>query len=99
VIAAPIGGVLDALREPLDGGKGRRFAAFAPPRAAARRGKPSKPAVAPRKPLIQPTAGKDTSLELSIEYPRDGAEVASTVCGTFVAGARARRTARRAAST
>jgi hypothetical protein len=91
VIAAPIGGVLDALREPLDGGKGRRFAAFAPAAAAAPAAKPGKPAAAPRKPLIQPTAGKDTSLELSIEYPRDGAEVASTVCGTFVAG-RARAT-------
>jgi len=93
VIAAPIGGVLDALREPLDGGKGRRFAAFAPAEstAAAPAAKPSKPAAAPPKPLIQPTAGKDTNLELSIEYPRDGAEVASTVCGTFVAG-RARAT-------
>ena len=94
VIAAPISGVLDALREPLDGGKGRRFAGFAPalpaePAAAA--AKPAKPAAAPRKPLIQPTAGKDTALELSIEYPRDGAEVSSTVCGTFVAG-RARAT-------
>jgi len=86
VIAAPIGGVLDALRDPLDGGKGRRFAAFAPAAApAAPAAKPVKPA-APRKPLIQPTAGKDTSLELSIEYPRDGAVVSNTVCGTFVAG-------------
>jgi hypothetical protein len=91
VIAAPIGGVLDALREPLDGGKGRRFAAFAPAAAAPPAAKPGKPVAAPRKPLIQPTAGKDTSLDLSIEYPRDGAEVASTVCGTFVAG-RARAT-------
>jgi von Willebrand factor type A domain len=93
VIAAPISGVLDALRDPLEGGKGRRFAAFAPASAAepAATATPAKPAAAPRKPLIQPMAGKDTALELSIEYPRDGAEVSSTVCGTFVAG-RARAT-------
>jgi hypothetical protein len=89
VIAAPIGGVVDALREPLDGGKGRRFAAFAPAGAAPPTAKAK--AAAPRKPLIQPTAGKDTNLELTIDYPRDGAAVSNTVCGTFVAG-RARAT-------
>ncbi len=36
--------------------------------------------------MIQPTAGKATNLDLSIEYPREGAQVSSTVCGTFVAG-------------
>jgi von Willebrand factor type A domain-containing protein len=80
VLAAPIGGVLDALREPLDGGKGRRFAAFAPAAGDAKSG------AAPRRSLIQPTAGKATNLELSIEYPRDGDQVTSTACGTFVAG-------------
>lgn len=87
VLAAPIGGVLDALREPLDGGKGRRFAAFAaaPPTDGVKAASPPAAAAA-RKSLIQPTAGKATSLELSIEYPRDGAEVSSSACGTFVAG-------------
>jgi hypothetical protein len=89
VLAAPIGGVIDALREPLDGGKGRSFAAFAPEAADA--AAPTAPEAAPspppaRKGLMQPTAGKATSLELSIEYPSDGAEVSSSACGTFVAG-------------
>jgi hypothetical protein len=89
VLVAPIGGVIDALHDPLDRGHGRRFAAFAP---AAERSTVAKPgAGAPPRALIQPTAGKDTSLDLAIEYPRDGAEVSTTVCGTFVAG-RARAT-------
>jgi hypothetical protein len=86
VLAAPIGGVLDALREPLDGGKGRRFAAFAAAAQTPGAKAASAPAAPARKSLIQPTAGKATSLELSIEYPRDGAEVSSSACGTFVAG-------------
>lgn len=87
VLAAPIGGVLDALREPLDGGKGRRFAAFASAAQASGAKADSSPATSrARKSLIQPTAGRATNLELSIEYPRDGAEVSSSACGTFVAG-------------
>jgi hypothetical protein len=87
VLAAPIGGVLDALREPLDDGKGRGFAAFAPAAQASGVAVASPPAPrAARKGLIQPTAGRATNLELSIEYPRDGAEVSSSACGTFVAG-------------
>ena len=87
VLAAPIGGVLDALREPLDGGKGRRFDAFASAAPAPGAQAAAPPAAASaRKGLIQPTAGKATNLELSIEYPRDGAEVSSSACGTFVAG-------------
>ncbi len=87
VLAAPIGGVLDALRDPLDGGKGRRFAAFAPAaEESPTTTKSTAPAATPGHRLIQAAAGKDTNLDLSIEYPRDGAEVSSTVCGTFVAG-------------
>src|SRR5262249_26335118 len=92
VLAAPIGGVPVAPRPPprarkgapLDAGKGRRFAELAPgvqppePGAAAARSDGHK--------LIQPTAGKATNLELSIEYPSDGAQVSSSACGTFVAG-------------
>jgi hypothetical protein len=90
VLAAPIGGALDALRDPIEGGKGRRFAEFAPAvqaSEAANANATAKPAAAPaRRGLIQPTVGKATNLDLSIEYPRDGAQVSSTVCGTFVAG-------------
>jgi hypothetical protein len=89
VLAAPIGGVLDALREPLEGGKGRRFAEFAPAvqtADGARAPAVAKSAAPARRGLIQPTAGKATNLDLEIEYPRDGAQVSSTVCGTFVAG-------------
>ena len=90
VLAAPIGGVVDALRQPLDGGNGRAFAAFAPGAA-----KPPAPAAVPtpralasaeRRALIQPMAGDATNLELEIEYPPDGAQVSTTVCGAFVAG-------------
>src|SRR5258706_1104398 len=82
VLAAPIAGVVDALRDPLDGGKGRRFAELAPKAdTASAAGQP-----AGRRGLIQPTSGKATHLELSIEYPRDGDQVSSTACGTFVAG-------------
>jgi hypothetical protein len=90
VLAAPIGGALDALRDPLEGGKGRRFAEFAPavsPSPAPGATAAAKPADADkRRGLIQPTTGKATNLDLAIEYPRDGAQVSSTVCGTFVAG-------------
>ena len=85
VLAAPIGGVLDALADPLDDGSGRGFAAFA--------SDPAEPeeeaAVAEtgqRGALLEAAAGDATHLELEIEYPPDGAEVSSTVCGTFVAG-------------
>ena len=84
VLAAPIGGVLDALHTPLDGGKGRRFAELAPAVQPAAPKSAASPAAG--RSLIQPTAGKGTNLELSIEYPRDGAQVSSTACGTFVAG-------------
>ncbi len=92
VLAAPIGGVLDALRQPLDGGDGRAFAAFVPdaekpPAPAAETARPLRaPAPVERRALIQPMAGNATNLELEIEYPPDGAEVSTTVCGTFVAG-------------
>jgi Mg-chelatase subunit ChlD len=85
VLAAPIDGVLEALVAPLDEGRGRSFAAFVSDRSA-----PGPDEAAPssdgRRTLIRAAAGEATHLDLEIEYPPDGAEVSSTVCGTFVAG-------------
>jgi len=92
VLAAPIGAVLEALRHPLDGGAGRAFAAFAPDDAAddaPARDDPAVPADdAPgsRGALLDPSPEEPVALELSIEYPPDGAQVDATVCGSFVAG-------------
>ncbi|MEM7411641.1 MAG: vWA domain-containing protein [Myxococcota bacterium] len=88
VLAAPIGGVLEALAEPLEGGAGSAFAAFAPGDA-----KPPEPTPTPtparkdgKRALLRPMDGDSTHIDLLIEYPPSGSEVESTVCGTFVAG-------------
>ncbi len=86
VLAAPIDGVLEALVSPLDEGSGRAFAAFASRDAVIESEEPAIVADDDRRPLIEAAAGDATKLELDIEYPPDGAEVASTVCGAFVAG-------------
>ncbi len=54
VLAAPIGGVIDALREPLDGGKGRRFAAFATRRLHLPRPRRTHPRSPPHQRLAAP---------------------------------------------
>jgi len=94
VLAAPIDGVLEALRDPLEGGDGRPFASYAPG-ASANQETPE--AVEPVETtssgvpeahgaLLRPVAGDATHLDLEIEYPPDGANVSPTVCGAFVAG-------------
>lgn len=97
---SPIGGVLDALRRPLDGGKGRPLAAFdgsdkwAKQQSAAARPTRGTPQVAPgraphhdvpdKAPQVSPSAQVPV-LELDIEYPNDGAVVGNP-SGAFVAG-------------
>jgi len=96
VLAAPIDGVLEALREPLEDGAGRPFASYASGASTAEaeaaapvekvEATPTADGEGDRGALLRPVAGDATYLELEIEYPPDGAEVSSTVCGSFVAG-------------
>jgi len=85
VLAAPIGGVLAALADPLDAGAGRVFAAFAgsaepPPAKAPQR------AEKPHMPLIASSDSGPTEVHLGIEYPAEGGVVADSICGVLVAG-------------
>ena len=87
VLAAPIDGVLEALERPLEDGRGTAFGHY-----SQNGDSPAKAATAvaanddERPPLLDAAAGDATHLDLEIEFPPDGAEVSSTVCGTFVAG-------------
>jgi len=100
LVAAPIGGVLDALKRPLEGGRGLPFALFAP---GGESGDPLKePVVAgddsvaistsataralPEGESLLGRAGA-TSAELlvEVEYPRDGA-IIGEAAGAFIAG-------------
>jgi hypothetical protein len=84
VLASPIEGVLEALADPLDGGRGRSFGHFSQNGHAPADAVLARNDVRPA--LIESAAGNATHLDLEIEFPPDGAEVSSTVCGTFVAG-------------
>ena len=91
VLAAPIDGVLEALAAPLNEGRGRAFAAFDPEGDTTDAEPPDSPAVLEdvrrdNRALLRPVDGDATHIELLIEYPPPGAEVETTVCGTFVAG-------------
>lgn len=93
VFAAPIGGVLEALAKPLDGGKGAAFAQFSNVPEAERL-TPAPPAEklaaagpgAARRPLISQSSGDPTRVRIDIEYPPAGSVVGGSACGVFVAG-------------
>jgi Mg-chelatase subunit ChlD len=89
VSATPIGVVIEALASPLEGGRGRAFAALASPGAAPSRagGSGAGPAAreaAPARPLARQTV-ETRPLTVEIEQPLDGA-VFGDELGAFLAG-------------
>jgi len=93
VFAAPIGGVLEALAKPLDGGKGATFAQFSNVPEAERRTPPApvdkldpRPGGTGRGPLLTQSSGDPSSVRIDIEYPPAGSVVGGSACGVFVAG-------------
>jgi hypothetical protein len=101
VIAAPIGGVIEALaKPPLTAAQGA-YAQFADVKGAAP--PPPAPAIgtAPegaraRAPVLDPHADDPTNVQLDVEYPPPGSVVGNSACGVFVAGqAQAARGAKR----
>jgi hypothetical protein len=95
VAAAPIGAVSEALKTPLDQGRGRPFARYAPPggKRGAAAGSPAKPGPssdAPRsgagsRTLLGRNAVVKGDLNLEIDFPPDGAVLGDPM-GAFVAG-------------
>ena len=98
--AAPIAGVLAALEDPLEGGRGLPFARFAPggkiadPTEQPEVSREEPVAVSVRttkrgppegQPLLGKAGGTSTDLLVKIEYPDDGA-VVGEAAGAFVAG-------------
>ncbi len=77
----PIGAVQDALRDVHAGATGLTFAKLAETRAHAK----PEPASSSTQPVIVMRPDQ-TSIELEIEYPGDGAVLPDSPCGTFVAG-------------
>jgi hypothetical protein len=93
-------GVLDALREPLDGGKGRRFAAFAPARAPRDAGREAGQAGADAAQAADPAdRGQGHALDCRSSTRATARRSRAPCAARSSRGARARRTARRAAST
>jgi hypothetical protein len=102
VIVSPIAKVRAALADPLEGGKGRTFAAFQdsvkdPSRerkAAAKRQRSAGSrgsadgsyAKRPPQPLIKQEYKEGTRVYLDIEYPPNEAVVGDSACGVFVSG-------------
>ena len=94
VIAAPIGGLLEALAKPLEGGKGASFAQFASAEGADQPGSLSAAAAPQRepgratagRPVLDQGGGEPTNVRIDIEYPPPGSTVGNSACGVFVAG-------------
>jgi hypothetical protein len=100
VIAAPIGGVLDALEKPLPTAQGA-FSQFASVEGAEPPPPPPALGSAPagaraRAPVLDQHADDPTNVQVDIEYPPPGSVVGNSACGVFVAGqAQAARGAKR----
>jgi len=100
VIAAPIGGVVEALAKPLPAAQGA-FARFSDVKGA--EPPPPPPAIGtaqagPRAhaPVLDQRADDPTNVEVEVEYPPAGSVVGNSACGVFVAGqAQAARGAKR----
>jgi hypothetical protein len=102
IIASPIAKVREALAKPLEGGKGRPFAAFqssvkdaswepkaatAPQGTAGSRGSAGRSyPERPPEPLIKQEFTEGTRVHLDIEYPPQDAVVGDSACGVFVSG-------------
>jgi hypothetical protein len=102
VIAAPIGGVVDALAKPLAAAQGA-FANFAdvkgavpPPPAPAIGSAPAGARAHAHAPVLDQHADDPTNVQVDVEYPPPGSVVGNSACGVFVAGqAQAARGAKR----
>jgi len=102
VIVSPITKLRAALATPLEGGKGRAFAAFrdsvksasgqhkqaaGPARSSGSRQEASRShPKGPPEPLIKQEYTEGTRIHLDIEYPPNEAVVGDSVCGVFVSG-------------
>jgi len=95
VLATPITAVLDALRFPLEGGRGREFAALRVEAPSAAKNASAAPAPSAAAAASQPKAkaaapvrqtGPQRPVRVSIEYPQDGAIFGGTESTAFVAG-------------
>lgn len=92
LIAAPIGGVVEALATPLEAGVGRPFASFGDldPDAALLAGGHARDAPfdsdAERRRLLSQGEEQPTSVLLEVEYPPAGSVVSRSACGVFVSG-------------
>lgn len=95
VLATPIAAVLDALRFPLEGGRGRGFAALRVEAPSAETNASAAPAPSPAAATSQPKAtaaapvrqtGPQRPVTISIEYPQDGATFGGTESTAFLAG-------------
>jgi hypothetical protein len=91
LIAAPIGGVLEALKTPAEDGRGRSFAAFAgideDDSVLSRRrtsGELGRDANASK--LLANDGDDTTQIHLDVEYPAAGSTVSEATCGVFVSG-------------
>jgi hypothetical protein len=94
VSIAPIDGVRAAITKLLDNGAGRPFARFektserraAPaPHSGERVRAQSRPA-AMSGPLLKQSPDNGTQVQIQIDYPQEGAVIADSICGAFVAG-------------
>jgi len=86
VMAAPIGGVQEALDSRPTGARDVAFEASgetAPPASVAGNGRKAGSAV---QPIILPLEPEPAQIDLTIEYPSDGIVMTDTVCGAFIAG-------------
>ncbi len=94
VIASPIARVRNALRKPLNGGKGRRFANFGTPEPVRRTSRSSSGQTRtvggqyPERdgPLIRQQMEDGGRVHLTVEYPPEGAVIGDSSCGAFVSG-------------
>ena len=91
VIAAPIGGVVEALAKPLETSKAG-FSQFASvegaeaPAPAPPIGSALPHADAKKLPVLDRHADEPTSVQVDFEYPPPGSVVGESACGVFVAG-------------
>ncbi len=88
VSVSPIGGVLKALRQPLEGGAGLPFYRFADeeqaPEGEAEKAEVAEPSRVPK--LIPAYKDGKTQVHLEVQHPANGAVVGDEACGVFVAG-------------
>ena len=91
-IAAPLGALREALKEPLGGGRGEAFAAFASPgkRAGHAHRESPEAILGLRAPHPPATPAREVAgppgVSLQIDFPAQGARLTNAGCGVFVSG-------------